>query len=124
MFKMAKTFNKDPNRKRNNDIPETNISEPTETFSLHEFQINQNSNVSPETKPVGRPRKNKIYSTIRVQRETVHRINALQNTLVYETQDDLVTSLLNRLETSLDPEQRIMYEMYMKAYTSRDERNK
>ncbi|MEM5097113.1 DUF5388 domain-containing protein, partial [Enterococcus faecalis] len=60
------------------------------------------------------------YSTIRIQKNTINRINALQNTLEYDTQDDLVASLLDRLENQLENEQRIMFDMYMKTYEARD----
>lgn len=68
--------------------------------------------------------KNKVYSTIRLQKYNVNRINALQNTLEFETQDDLVASLLDRLENQIEPEQRTMFEMYMKTYESRDRKKK
>ncbi|WP_242478312.1 hypothetical protein [Enterococcus faecium] len=49
-------------------------------------------------------------------------MNALQNTLDYETQDDLVSSLLDKLETSMSPEQRLMFDMYMKNYEARNKK--
>lgn len=70
----------------------------------------------------GRPAKNKVYSTIRIQKSNINRINAFQNTLDFETQDDIVSFMLDRLDNTLEPEQRTMFEMYMKAYESRDKK--
>ncbi|MGH2211210.1 DUF5388 domain-containing protein, partial [Enterococcus faecalis] len=64
--------------------------------------------------------KNKVYSTIRIQKSNINRINAFQNTLDFETQDDIVSFMLDRLDNTLEPEQRTMFEMYMNAYESRD----
>lgn len=71
---------------------------------------------------IGRPTKNKVYSTIRIQKSNINRINAFQNTLDFETQDDIVSFMLDRLDNTLEPEQRTMFEMYMKAYESRDKK--
>ncbi|WP_408582223.1 hypothetical protein [Enterococcus faecalis] len=49
-------------------------------------------------------------------------MNAFQNTLDFETQDDIVSFMLDRLDNTLEPEQRTMFEMYMKAYESRDKK--
>ena len=96
-------FERDPNRKR---------------------KTKEIKDEASQSKTVGRPRKNKVYSTIRLQKYNVNRINALQNTLEFETQDDLVASLLDRLENQIEPEQRTMFEMYMKTYESRDRKKK
>lgn len=125
-------FERDPNRKRKTkEIKETPLSEPKSTFNLDEFSKQKKTTVqneikdeSSQSKTVGRPRKNKVYSTIRLQKYNVNRINALQNTLEFETQDDLVASLLDRLENQIEPEQRTMFEMYMKTYESRDRKKK
>ncbi|MEX1447578.1 DUF5388 domain-containing protein [Enterococcus sp. C76] len=124
---MVKQFKKDPSRKKNTrEIPETETSKPKKTFNIEEFSEKQNQEVHQESKiterKVGRPKKNKIYGTIRIQKYNVNRVNALQNTLDFETQDDLIASLLNRLENSMSQEQRIMFDMYMKTYESRDKK--
>ncbi|MGL9942411.1 MULTISPECIES: DUF5388 domain-containing protein [Enterococcus] len=120
---MVKKFTRDPNRKTTKDIPKTKLSEPVTTFDIENFQKeNQISETTKKT--VGRPRKNKIYSTIRLQKHNVNRINSLQNTLNYETQDDLISALLNRLENSISQEQRTMFNMYMKTYENRDKKNR
>ncbi|WP_258080077.1 DUF5388 domain-containing protein [Enterococcus mundtii] len=59
---------------------------------------------------------------MRIQKYNVNRVNALQNTLDYETQDDLIASLLDRLENSMSQEQRLMFDMYMKTYEVRNKK--
>ncbi|ENZ5663507.1 DUF5388 domain-containing protein [Enterococcus hirae] len=124
---MVKQFKKDPSRKKiTREIPETETSKPKKTFNIDEFAEKQNLNIQKENnsteRKVGRPKKNKVYGTIRIQKYNVNRVNALQNTLNFETQDDLVASLLDRLENSMSQEQRIMFDMYMKTYESRDKK--
>lgn len=115
---MAKKFEKNENRtRRTNPIAETKMAQPENTFNLDDF--------STKSKPsVGRPKKNKTYGTIRLQKHNVNRVNALQNTLDFETQDDLISKLLDRMENTLEQEQKIMFEMYMKTYTNRDNKKK
>lgn len=131
---MAKLeFNKDPKRKIN-AINETKISEPQKTFSIEKMQLEHSDNSAPEIstisitdstqKKMGRPKKNKEYSTIRIQRHNTDRVNSLQNTLDYETQDDLISAALDRLENSLDSDQKIMFKMYMKTYEGKRNRKK
>ena len=131
---MAKfEFKKDPSRKKHKHIQETEIIEPTETFSLEDFskqkekeekekKKNEKSKENSKQKKMGRPRKGKIYSTIRIQRKTVHRINAIQNCLQFPTQDDLIDALLDKAEAQFDAHQNDMYRMYMLTYKAKDER--
>ncbi|KZT85893.1 hypothetical protein Nizo1840_1018 [Lactiplantibacillus plantarum] len=49
----------------------------------------------------------------------MNRINAIQSTLGYETQDDLITALLDESERKMAASQKTMFEMYMKAYIKR-----
>ncbi|MGM0241322.1 DUF5388 domain-containing protein [Enterococcus sp. AZ103] len=113
---MVKEFKRDPSRR---EVKETPMSQPTNTFSLTEFEKVQQTNHEESKIKVGRPRKNKVYGTIRIQKYNVNRINALQNTLDYETQDDLVAALLDRLENSIESEQRTMFDMYMRTYEAK-----
>lgn len=123
---MAKfEFQKDPSRRKHKSIDETVAAKPSKTFDLEKFAKDNNQNKEEKNisdSKIGRPRKNKVYSTIRIQKSNVNRINALQNTLDYDTQDDMISFLLERLENQLDPEERIMYNMYMKTYESRDKK--
>lgn len=116
---MAKMeFKKDPSRKK---VEETKISKPIETFNLETIEKKQTT--ESQTR-IGRPPKNKEYSSLRVQKINVQRINALQNTLEYDTQDDILDFLISRAEYQLDAEQRIMFDMYMKAYQKRNNKKR
>lgn len=121
---MVKEFKRDPNRKKNKEVTETPMSSPTKTFNLDNYESTQKESSQVKESKVGRPRLNKVYGTVRIQKYNVNRINALQNTLEYETQDDLITSLLDRLENSIESEQRTMFEMYMRTYEAKDKRKK
>ncbi|CAK1251077.1 hypothetical protein R53718_MFFEMHAI_01674 [Fructobacillus evanidus] len=117
-------FNRDPKRKKSfKTVEETQISEPQKTFSTKEINstLYKTYNTTPNPK-LGRPRKNKTYSTVRIQRHTVNRINALQNTLNFDTQDDLIINMLDRLEIMLDSEQKTMFDMYLKTYSAKEKR--
>lgn len=114
-------FQKDPNRKKTKPIEATKISEPVTTFNLNDFASIERESEE-RTNKIGRPRKNKVYSTIRIQKNNVNRINAFQNTLDFDTQDDLIGFMLDRLDSNLESEQRTMFEMYMKTYESRDKK--
>ena len=94
------------------------------TLQQNRFESTQKESSRVKGSKVGRPRLNKVYGTVRIQKYNVNRINALQNTLEYETQDDLITSLLDRLENSIESEQRTMFEMYMRTYEAKDKRKK
>ncbi|BAO08575.1 DUF5388 domain-containing protein [Enterococcus mundtii] len=118
---MVKKFETDPSRKKNlREIPETETSKPKKTFNIDEFTSTVQKSTESSEKKVGRPKKNKVYGTVRIQKYNVNRVNALQNTLDYETQDDLISTVLDRLENSMSSEERTMFEMYMKTYEARD----
>ncbi|WP_071621493.1 Replication-associated protein RepC, partial [Enterococcus faecalis] len=92
------TFHKDPERKQSKEIKATEISEPETTFDLSSFSKEEISASDSGAKRIGRPAKNKVYSTIRIQKSNINRINAFQNTLDFETQDDIVSFMLDRLD--------------------------
>lgn len=119
-----KEFIKDPSKeaRKFRNIQETKLSEPQATFNLDSFSKNIEISKKNNTSNVGRPPKNKIYGTLRTQKKNVHRINALQNTLGFDTQDDIINDMLDTLQISLSPEQKIMYDMYMKTYINREKR--
>lgn len=111
------TFNKQDrnSRRTTKPIEETTISKPIEVFKTN--NKTQTGGKSPVK--MGRPRKNKTYGTVRLQKSNVNRINAIQSTLGYETQDDLITALLDESERKMSVSQKTMFEMYMKAYIKR-----
>lgn len=99
------TFNKQnrTSRKAPKPIEETTISKPKEVFETS--AINKITSNPPAVKK-GRPRKNKTYGTIRLQKSNVNRINSMQNTLGYETQDDLIAALLDESERKMNTSQK------------------
>lgn len=121
MAKKEFIINENKASKKHNPIKETEISTPETTFNLDDF-TQQKAEVipKPEPRPIGRPKKGKVYGTIRLQRYNLHRVNALQNTLEFETQDDMIADTLDNLEKTLTSNQKIMYDMYMKTYLGRD----
>lgn len=106
----------DKSKKKNKPIISAEKSEPSKTFDLNSL------NTTESKQKLGRPKKNKVYSTIRIQKHNINRVNALQNTLEMETQDDMISFMLDRLENSLTNEERTMFEMYMRTYKAREER--
>lgn len=121
------TFNKNRDRtnkdeKKFKSISETPISKPNETFDSN--SLKNNSNIKTSRPKMGRPRKGKTYSTIRIQKNTVNQINSIQNVLGYETQDDLILDMLEKLKSNLDSNQLKMYQMYMKTYEIKQNRKK
>lgn len=104
--------------KQTKPVEETIISRPNKTFDIKDMEKGGTSK-----HPVGRPRKNKTYGTIRLQKDNVNRINSIQNSLGYITQDDLISALLDKTERELSNEQKIMFEMYMKTYQNRSSKH-
>lgn len=114
-------FHKDPKRKTN-PVPETRINKPKNTFNPDE--ITAEAKTVTQKKKMGRPRKNKVYGTLRLQKKNVFRLNALQNALAYESQDDLEGAMLTQFENSLSNEQRVTYDYFLKTYIDREQRKK
>ncbi|ANK61045.1 replication-associated protein RepC [Companilactobacillus crustorum] len=104
--------------KQTKPVEETVISRPSKTFDIKDMEKNETNK-----NPVGRPRKNKKYGTVRLQKNNVNRINSIQNSLGYITQDDLISALLDKAERELSNEQKIMFEMYMKTYQNRSSKH-
>lgn len=104
---------------RKREFKETSIEKPKETFKLEDFSKKIESK-----KQVGRPKKNKIYGTLRIQKHNVNAVNAIQNTLGFETQDDIVEAMVERMQNSLTPDEKTMFDMYMRTYTKRDKNKK
>ncbi|WP_220728499.1 Replication-associated protein RepC [Apilactobacillus xinyiensis] len=111
---MAMKLNKDRNRKLSG-IKETKISTPEHTYS----EADNNKVKTKKTNKLGRPRKNKQYSSLRIQKQSVGKINAFQNTLGYVSQDDFIADILEKAEKDLTAEQRTMFNMYLRAYEIR-----
>lgn len=115
---MAKEFIK--TKKTTNPIAETEVSTPKNTFDFETF-VEDTSKNAPIKKP--KQKKEKVYSTVRIQKENIYRINALQGLLGEETQDTLVSHLLDVVEDNLDDEQRKVYNTFLEFLTLKDKKN-
>ncbi|MGM0175661.1 Replication-associated protein RepC [Enterococcus sp. DIV0800] len=117
-------FQRDPNRgkRKTNPVKNTTISTPKETFDLEKFTSSQRDKAKEVAKEmkVGRPKQNKKYTTARLQKNTVNELNATQNTLGFDTQDELVIAMLELMRKDFSSDQLTMFEMYMKTYKARD----
>ena len=89
---MAKfEFNKSAKKKSPKPITETKISKPKETYDPTKMtkQVEKDyQQERPKKKHPGRPKSGrKSYQTVRLQKKTVLKINALENALSVATQD-------------------------------------
>ena len=96
---MAKfTFDKSAKKKAPKPITETKISKPKETYNPAKMtkQVEAEYQKQPKKKrPVGRPRSGrKSYQTVRLQKKTVLKIDALENALSIKTQDETVNQAI------------------------------
>ncbi|TPR47016.1 Replication-associated protein RepC [Apilactobacillus micheneri] len=112
---MSVEFKRDKNRKKKKEFKETHISQPEHTYDPeNEKELIQKARQN--NRRGGRPRKNKNYANVRTQKANLGKIKALQNTLGYYSQDDLLTDLLDKAENNLNNDQRTMFNMYIKAF--------
>lgn len=93
------------------NVEETTITKPELTYTA--------DNTTEKKK-----KRKKTYSTIRVEKEKVHKLNALQNSLGFNTQNEFLDFLLDGEKENLTGRQRTMYNMYMDTYEARDRRKK
>lgn len=101
------------NRNRPRPVKETKITKPKERFSS-----SKESHMKKSSK-MGRPRKNKKYGSIRTDVNNVMLLDALQNTLGYDTQDDILHHLLIKARQSLNDDQTTMLDTFLKVYRMR-----
>ncbi|USS89989.1 Replication-associated protein RepC [Fructilactobacillus cliffordii] len=104
-----------PKRKKvPKEVGETPISTPGQTYNPNTVT---SESVSSSPKP-----KKKQYSTIRLQKQRVHQVNALQNALAFDTQDQFLAYILKEQIEGLSDREKTMYNMYMDTYEARDRR--
>ena len=108
---MAKfTFDKSTKKKAPKPITETKISKPKETYNPAKMtkQVEEDYQKQPkEKRPVGRPKSGrKSYQTVRLQKKTVLKINALENALSVATQDATVAQAIERVLNSLTTDEK------------------
>ncbi|MFR0539542.1 replication-associated protein RepC [Limosilactobacillus reuteri subsp. suis] len=118
---MAKfTFDKSTKKKAPKPITETKISKPKETYNPAKMtkQVEEDYQKQPkEKRPVGRPKSGrKSYQTVRLQKKTVLKINALENALSVATQDATVAQAIERVLNSLTTDEKRSYELWLDMF--------
>lgn len=122
---MAKfTFDKSTKKKAPKPITETKISKPKETYDPTKMtkQVEADYQKQPKKKrPVGRPKSGrKTYQTVRLQKETVLKINALENTLSIKTQDETVNQAIDRILRSLSNDEKRAYNLWLDMFKKKN----
>ena len=122
---MAKfEFNKSAKKKSPRPITETKISKPKETYDPVKMtkQVEAEFQKQPKKKrPVGRPKSGrKSYQTVRLEKSTVQKINALENALSIKTQDETVDQSLDRMLRSLSTDDMRSYKLWLTMFEQKD----
>lgn len=121
---MAKfEFKKDNNRKKN--IEKTEISKPKNEFNLEEFKSKEEKKSDIQEQEVqkskvGRPSKNRQYTSLRIQKTTSFKVNAMVNVLELESVDELISLLLDEKMKQFSSADKTMFDMYVKTYQNRN----
>ena len=116
---MAKfEFNKSAKKKAPKPITETKISKPKETTKQVEEDYQQEQ---PKKKHPGRPKSGrKSYQTVRLQKRTVLKINALENALSVATQDATVDQAIERVLNSLNADEKRAYDLWLEMFEKKE----
>ena len=122
---MAKfTFDKSAKEKAPKPITETKISKPKETYDPTKMtkQVEKDyQQERPKKKRPGRPKSGrKSYQTVRLQKKTVLKINALENALGIKTQDETVDQALDRVINSLTSDEKRAYELWLEMFEKKE----
>ena len=122
---MAKfEFNKSAKKKAPKPITETKISKPKETYDPAKMtkQVEEDyQQEQPKKKHPGRPKSGrKSYQTVRLQKRTVLKSNALENALSISTQDETVDQALDRVINSMTSDERRSYELWLEMFEKKE----
>ena len=70
---------------------------------------------------VGRPKTGrKSYQTVRLQKSTVIKINALENALGITTQDETVDQAIDRVINNLTTDEKRGYDLWLEMFKKKD----
>ncbi len=123
---MAKfEFKKDTKKeiKKPRPVKKTEISKPQETYdpvkTTQKFE--KELETKGEKRRVGRPKTGrKSYQTVRLQKSTVIKINALENALGITTQDETVDQAIDRVINNLTTDERRGYNLWLDMFKKKD----
>lgn len=74
-------------------------------------------------RPVGRPKSGrKSYQTVRLQKQTVLKINALENALSIATQDETVDRAIEQVLRSLSNDEKRAYQLWLDMLKKREKK--
>lgn len=123
---MAKfTFDKSAKKKAPKPITKTKISKPKKTYAPAKMTKKVEEDYQQEQpkkkRPVGRPKSGrKSYQTVRLQKKTVLKINALENALGVPTQDATVDQAIERVLNSLNADEKRSYELWLDMFEKKE----
>lgn len=113
-------------------IAKTDIAKPKESYDpskvskqLEEAASKSISSSATATKkrPVGRPKSGrKSYQTVRLQKQTVLKINALENALSIATQDETVDQAIDRVLNSLSSDEKRAYRLWLDMFAKKEKK--
>ena len=115
---MAKLEFKKDEKKTPRPISETKLSKPAETDDPVKASQQVENDIKQEKKddkrPVGRPKSGrKSYKTVRLQKETVEKINALENAFSLKTQDEAVNHAIDLVLRNMSTDERRGYDLWL-----------
>lgn len=124
---MAKfTFDKNT-KKAPRPIAKTDIAKPKESYDPAKVSQQIEETAVPSTPikkgPVGRPKSGrKSYKTVRLQKQTVLKINALENTLSIGNQDETVDQALDQVIRSLNNDEKRAYRLWLDLFEKKEQK--
>lgn len=125
---MAKfEFKKDIKKEGKKPLPvkKTEISKPQETYDPMQTtqKVEKDLESKVEKRSVGRPKTGrKAYQTVRLQKSTVIKINALENALGISTQDETVDQAVDRVINNLATDEKRGYNLWLEMFKKKDDR--
>lgn len=126
---MAKfQFDKSAKKKAPRPIAKTDIAKPKESYDPNKVsqQLEEAASKATTTtkkRPVGRPKSGrKSYQTVRLQKQTVLKINALENALSIATQDETVDRAIEQVLRSLSNDEKRAYQLWLDMFKKREKK--
>lgn len=109
-------------------IAKTDIAKPKESYDPNKVsqQLEEAASKATTTtkkRPVGRPKSGrKSYQTVRLQKQTVLKINALENALSIATQDETVDRAIEQVLRSLSNDEKRAYQLWLDMLKKREKK--